>query len=152
MKKLLIFLIFMPLIVFSQKSEVLEDVEFNPGFFDDSKENRLNLGWAYYGRGNGISLTYDRELSNLFSAGIGFEEYFSEEETEMSYFIITDFHLSELLKSSNSVEIYTGAEFGRFDKSFEAHYYLGISISINKNVGIFTELGLRGIFGVFYEF
>ena len=142
MKKLLFILLLMPLTVFSQNTEVLEN---------DSKENRFNVGWAYYGRGSGVSLTYDREFSNLFSAGIGFEEYFSE-ETEMSYFLITDFHLSKLLKTPNSVDIYPGAEFGRFGESFEAHYYLGVSILIKKNMGIFTELGSRGILGLYYQF
>ena len=143
MKKPLFILLLMPLTVFSQNTEVLEN---------DSKENRFNVGWAYYGRGSGVSLTYDREFSNLFSAGIGFEEYFSEEETEMSYFLITDFHLSKLLKTPNSVDIYPGAEFGSFGESFEAHYYLGVSILIKKNMGIFTELGSRGILGLYYQF
>tara|TARA_B110000238_G_C15949821_1_gene362724 strand:- start:198 stop:629 length:432 start_codon:yes stop_codon:yes gene_type:complete len=143
MKKLLFILLLMPLTVFSQNTEVLEN---------DSKENRFNVGWAYYGRGSGVSLTYDREFSNFFSAGIGFEEYFSEEETEMSYFLITDFHLSKLLKTPNSVDIYPGAEFGSFGESFEAHYYLGVSILIKKNMGIFTELGSRGILGLYYQF
>ena len=133
----------MPLTVFSQNTEVLEN---------DSKENRFNVGWAYYGRGGGVSLTYDREFSNLFSAGIGFEEYFSEEETEMSYFLITDFHLSKLLKTPNYVDIYPGAEFGSFGESFEAHYYLGVSILIKNIMGIFTELGSRGILGLYYQF
>ena len=143
MKKPLFILLLMPLTVFSQNTEVLEN---------DSKENRFNVGWAYYGRGSGVSLTYDREFSNLFSAGIGFEEYFSEEETEMSYFLITDFHLSKLLKTPNSIDIYPGAEFGSFGESFEAHYYLGVSILIKKNMGIFTELGSRGILGLYYQF
>ena len=143
MKGLLYILLLMPLTVFGQNPEVLEN---------DSKENRFNVGWAYYGRGSGVSLTYDREFSKFFSAGIGFEEYFSEEETEMSYFVITDFHLSKLLKTPNTVDIYPGAEFGRFGESFEAHYYLGVSVLIKKNMGIFTELGSRGILGIYHQF
>ena len=70
----------------------------------------------------------------------------------MSYFVITNFHLSKLLKTPNTVDIYPGAEFGRFGESFEAHYYLGVSVLIKKNIGIFTELGSRGILGIYYQF
>ena len=143
MKKLLLILLLIPFTVFSQNPEVDEEAP---------KENRLSLGWAYYGRGNGVSVTYDRELSNLFSAGVGFEEYFSGEEAEMSYYVITDFHLSKLLKPSSSVDVYPGAEFGRFGEEFEAHGYLGVSFFINENMGIFTELGSRGVLGIYYQF
>lgn len=61
MKGLLFILLLMPLTVFGQNPEVLEN---------DSKENRFNVGWAYYGRGSGVSLTYDREFSKFFLQGL----------------------------------------------------------------------------------
>ncbi len=143
MKKLLLILLFIPLVSIGQEIESDEE---------NTLENRINLGWAYYGRGNGISLTYDREFSSFVSAGIGLEEYFSDDEIELSYFIVTDFHLSKLLKIPGKIDLYPGSEIGFFDEDFEAHYYLGLSVPISKTIGVYTEIGSRGVFGVYMSF
>ena len=57
---------------------------------EQDRLNKFNIGWAYYGRGNGVSFVYDRELSELFSVGLGSEFYFIDEEREFSYFVVGD--------------------------------------------------------------
>ena len=71
---------------------------------------------------------------------------------ELSYFLITDFHFSRLLKTPNAVDLYQGAEIGFFGNNFEIHYYLGISTPITKEIGVFTEIGSRGVLGLYYIF
>jgi hypothetical protein len=71
---------------------------------------------------------------------------------EISYFLIIDFHFSRLLKIPNAIDLYQGAEIGFFDNDFEIHYYLEISIPITKEIGVFTEIGSRGVLGLYYIF
>ena len=71
---------------------------------------------------------------------------------ELSYFLITDFHFSRLLKIPNAVDLYQGAEIGFFGNNFEIRYYLGISTPITKEIGVFTEIGSRGVLGLYYIF
>lgn len=120
----------------------------------DEKElnNRISVGWAYYGRGNGTSIIIDREFSEIISQGVGFEEYFIDEELESSFFLVTDFHLEKVLNFKSDIEIYPGFEYGSFGGEFEIHSYLGISIQLSPKSGIYTELGSRGVFGLYTKF
>ena len=72
---------------FSQES-INESSNFSEQEIEENDEykNRLSIGWAYYGRGNGISAIYDREFFGFISQGIGVEEYFTEDEKETSFF------------------------------------------------------------------
>lgn len=119
---------------------------------EQERLNKFNIGWAYYGRGNGVSFVYDRELSELFSVGLGSEFYFIDEEREFSYFVVGDLHLKELLELKKGYDIYPGFEVGFFESDFGAHFYLGASKSITPNIGIYTEIGTRGILGLYYNF
>lgn len=119
---------------------------------EQDRLNKFNIGWAYYGRGNGVSFVYDRELSELFSVGLGSEFYFIDEEREFSYFVVGDLHLKELLELKKGYDIYPGFEVGSFESDFGAHFYLGASKSITPNIGIYTEIGTRGILGLYYNF
>ncbi|MBA22536.1 MAG: hypothetical protein CMP52_04250 [Flavobacteriales bacterium] len=150
MRKLVILLLLVPTVSFGQSDT--NDSRNEITFEEDAKENKLSLGWAYYGRGDGFSFVYDREFSSFFSAGIGLEEYFIEDEIELSYFLVTDFHFSRLLKIPNPIDLYQGAEIGFFDNNFEIHYYFGISTPITKKIGVFTEIGSRGVLGLYYSF
>ena len=119
---------------------------------EQERLNKFNIGWAYYGRGNGVSFVYDRELSELFSVGLGSEFYFIDEEREFSYFVVGDLHLKELLELKKGYDIYPGFEVGSFESDFGAHFYVGVSKSITPNIGLYTEIGTRGILGLYYNF
>ena len=138
---ILLFLVF-SFNMFSQ-NELNEDIE---------SKNRFNVGWAYYGRGNGISVVYDRELNSTFSAGLGLEFYFIDEKLESSYFLVGDIHLKEVLDLKNGLDIYPGFEIGFFESDFAPHFYLGLSKSLTSNLGLYTEIGTRGILGLYYNF
>ncbi|MCJ7468433.1 MAG: hypothetical protein MUO53_17270 [Maribacter sp.] len=86
--------------------------------YEGKGENRINVAWAYYGRGDGLSLVYDHGFSNLFSAGAGMELYVIEGERETSFFGIVDLHLKELLELPERLDLYPGAEIGSFDGEF----------------------------------
>ena len=124
------------------------------GFSQNEVEykNKGNLGWAYYGRGNGVSLMYDRELNPYFSIGVGVELYFIDEEKEGSYFSIFDFHLKEPLNLPRGLDVYPGFEFGVFEQELGLHYYLGVSQDLTEKIGVYTEIGSRGVLGVFLKF
>lgn len=128
----------------------MQGQEFNE--VEKESKNRINIGWAYYGRGNGTSITVDREISEFISQGIGVEEYFVADELESSFFLVTDFHFEKILKIKSQLEIYPGFEYGSFDRKFEIHSYLGISLPLNSKIGMYTELGTRGVFGLYAKF
>ncbi|HSR61092.1 MAG TPA: hypothetical protein VLL47_10070 [Robiginitalea sp.] len=115
-------------------------------------ENRLNTAWAYYGRGNGLSILYDHGFSDWFSAGAGVELYFIESERETSFFGIMDFHLQQALDLPERLDLYPGTEIGHFNRNFALYPYLGVSWALSEEFGLFTELGERGTLGVYFNF
>lgn len=120
--------------------------------YEGKGENRINVAWAYYGRGDGLSLVYDHGFSNLFSAGAGMELYVIEGERETSFFGIVDLHLKELLELPERLDLYPGAEIGSFDGEFKIYPYLGVSFALTEKLGLFTEIGQRGTLGVYFNF
>ena len=82
-KIILLLFVFFTMISFSQ-----EEVEY---------KNKGSLGGRAYGRGNGVSLMYDRELNSYFSVGAGIELYFigRGKRGVVLPFSIFDFHLKK---------------------------------------------------------
>ena len=138
---------------FSQES-INESSDFAEQEIEENDEykNRFSLGWAYYGRGNGVSAIYDREFFEFFYQGIGVEEYFVEDEVETSFFLVTEIPIQKYLNINSGLEIYPGVEYGSFGGEFEAHPFLGFSYPIGKSSGIYTEIGSRGVFGLYLKF
>lgn len=155
MKKILLLLTILSISFtsFSQES-INESSDFVEQEIEENAEykNRLSIGWAYYGRGNGISAIYDREFFGFISQGIGVEEYFTEDEVETSFFLVTEIPIQKLFKITSGFEIYPGVEYGSFGGEFEAHPFLGFSYPIGKSSGIYTEIGSRGVFGLYLKF
>lgn len=150
----LVILIFsMPLVAFTQ--EISERVsDYSQGEVEESSEskNRFSMGWAYYGRGNGVAAIVDREFFELFSQGVGVEEYFEGDEVETSFFLVTEFPIQKLFNITSELEIYPGIEYGSFGGEFESHPFLGFSYPISKTIGVYTEIGSRGVLGLFAKF
>jgi|TARA_B100001059_G_C17740133_1_gene531162 hypothetical protein len=146
-------LVFLSTEVLSQ-SENLESEKNNPDNQEEFEKgkNKISLGWAYYGRGNGVSAIYDREFFEFFSQGIGIEEYFIEDEVETSFFLVTEIPIQKYLNINSGLEIYPGLEYGSFGGEFEAHPFLGFSYPFGNSVGLYTEIGSRGVFGLYYKF
>lgn len=119
--------------------------------FEGKGENRINVAWAYYGRGNGLSLMYDHGFSELLSAGAGTEVYFLEGESDVSFFGILDLHLKHILNLPEQWDVYPGMEIGSFEGDFEVYGYLGISYALSNEFGLFTEIGNRGVLGVYWN-
>ena len=137
-------------------SHIAFSQEDKRGSFEEKREyikeykNKINVGWAYYGRGNGLSLSYDREISEFISAGIGLEEYVIEEDVETSVFLLMDFHLEKLF-NFDKLEIYPGIEWGFFENKLDYHVYLGMATDITEKIGVYTEVGTRGVLGLYLK-
>ena len=128
----------MPLVAFSQND--IKKSEYNQEEVVESSEskNRFSMGWAYYGRGNGVAAIVDREFFELFSQGIAIEKYFEGDEVETSFFLVTEFPIQKLFNINSEFEIYPGIEYGSFGGEFESHSFLGFSYPINKTIGVYT--------------
>lgn len=135
-------------VAYSQE-EKREIAEEKREYITDYK-NKINVGWAYYGRGNGLSLSFDREFSELISAGIGLEEYVIDEDIETSLYLLMDFHLEKLF-NINKLELYPGIEWGLFENKLDYHFYLGMATDITEKIGIYTEVGTRGVLGLYLK-
>ena len=98
MRKLVILLLSVPIVSFGQSDT--NDSRSEITFEEDTKENKLSLGWAYYGRGDGFSFVYDREFSSFFSAGIGLEDYFIEDENRNILFFNHRFSFFKTFKNT----------------------------------------------------
>ena len=98
MRKLVILLLLVPIVSFGQSDT--NDSRNEITFEEDTKENKLSLGWAYYGRGDGFSFVYDREFSSFFSAGIGLEYYFIEDENRNILFFNHRFSFFKTFKNT----------------------------------------------------
>lgn len=120
--------------------------------YEGKGENRLNVAWAFYGRGNGLSMIYDHGFNDWFSAGVGAEVYVIEDESEFSYFGVVDFHLKELLGLPERLDLYPGAEVGSFEQEFKVFPYLGIAFALRERFGLYTEIGERATVGIYYNF
>lgn len=134
---------------------------FGQSAFSGKGENRIKTAWAYYGRGNGISLMYDHGFNDWLSVGAGVEFYFEERERETSFFGIVDFHLQKALKLPERLDVYPGTEIGLFDRKdnqgffrrrFVYYPYIGLSWAFTEEFGLFTEIGERGTLGVYFNF
>lgn len=134
---------------------------FGQSAYGGKGENRFATAWAYYGRGNGISLMYDHGFNDWLSVGAGVEFYFEERERETSFFGIVDFHLQKALKLPERLDVYPGTEIGLFDRKdnqgffrrrFVYYPYIGLSWAFTEEFGLFTEIGERGTLGVYFNF
>ena len=78
--------------MFNNFSKLMSQNTSNEVINEQERLNKFNIGWAYYGRGNGVSFVYDRELSELLSVGLGSEFYFIDEGRDF-LICVGDLHL-----------------------------------------------------------
>lgn len=152
--RILFFISILLLIPTNSFSQTNDELNESAEQFEELSENlnKISLGWAYYGRGNGISIIYDREIFEFWSQGIGIEEYFEDDEIETSFFLVTEVPIQKYLNLNSSIEIYPGIEYGSFGGEFETHPFFGFSYSFDEKIGIYTEIGSRGVLGLFFKF
>ncbi len=132
---------------------VLLSLQINAQSYDGKGDKKLNVGYEIYGYGNGITLSYDYGLSNLFSVGLGGTYYLSNDDNDYYIFARTAVHLGELLDLNEKFDLYPGVDIGylqRNDIGFGA--YLGFRFFFTGNFGIFAELGNTGKAGLSFTF
>jgi len=121
--------------------------------YDGKGDKKVNLGYEFYGYGNGISATFDYGISDLFSVGLGGAYYFSNDDNDYFFFARTAIHLGELFDLNEKFDIYPGVDIGylqRNDIGFGG--YLGFRFFFTENLGIFAEFGNTGKAGLSFTF
>ncbi len=121
--------------------------------FDGKGDKKLNLGYEFYGYGNGISATFDYGISDLFSVGLGGAYYLNNDNNDYFIFARTGVHLGELFDFNERFDIYPGVDIGylqRNDIGFGG--YLGFRYFFTENIGIFAEFGNTGKAGLSFTF
>lgn len=117
--------------------------------YEGKGDSKLNLGYEFYGIGNGIKASYDYGLGDLFSVGAGANYYFDDEEQDYFIYARTNIHFGIVWDLPSELDIYPGIELG-FKSSSEVGFtgYLGVRYCITKRLSIFAEIGNHGAAGI----
>ena len=118
--------------------------------FAGEGDQRLQGGVSFYGYGNGLKLTYDYGLTELFSVGGG-ATFILNNEYQNDFFIYGrgDIHLNNALNLPDTMDVYPGIELGLLTSSrFGLHGHIGFRYHFSDNLGAFIELGTNGSVGV----
>jgi hypothetical protein len=121
--------------------------------YDGKSDQKINVGYEFYGQGSGIKATYDYGLSNLFSVGAGFSYFLDNGENDYFIFLRTSMHFGDLFDLPPQLDIYPGAELGYLSRSDIAiNGFVGIRYFLTKKIGIYTEIGSTGSAGISLTF
>ncbi len=118
--------------------------------FSGEGDQRLSGGVSFYGYGNGLKLTYDYGLTELFSVGGG-ATFILNNEYKNNFFIYGrgDLHLNNVFNLPSTIDVYPGIELGLLTSSrFGLHGHIGFRYHFAENLGAFIELGTNGSAGL----
>lgn len=121
--------------------------------FEGETDQRIQVGTSFYGYGNGIKLTYDYGLTELFSVGGGATFLFAE-PYKNDFFIYgrADMHLNKALNLPENMDVYPGIELGLItSNNFGLHGHIGFRYHFSDNLGAFLELGTNGSVGLVFK-
>lgn len=117
--------------------------------YEGKGDNKINLAYALYGIGNGIKASYDYGLSNTFSIGFGGTYFLSNNDEDYFIYCRTSYHFGDLLDLPRQLDIYPGVELGYLStENIGITGYIGVRYFFTKKLGVFTEIGNNGTFGL----
>jgi len=121
--------------------------------YEGKSDQKLNIGYDFYGYGSGFKMTYDYGLGNLFSIGVGASYYFDNDENDYFIYGRTNLHLSHLLDLPRKLDIYPGVEIGYLSRNdIGISGYVGFRYFFTNHIGVFAEIGTTGSAGLSINF
>ena len=113
-------------------------------------DQKIQIGFNFYGYGSGIKATYDYGLNDRFSVGLG-ANFFNTGNYTSGFFIFGrgDYHLGHILDAPDELDLYLGAELGLIgNRFFGISGHFGAQYHLTKNLGVFVEIGSNGALGI----
>lgn len=117
--------------------------------YEGKGDRKLNLGYEFYGIGQGIKGSFDYGLNDLFSVGAGASYYFNNDDQDYFIYARTNVHLGIVWDLPRQLDLYPGVELG-FLSSSEVGFtgYLGVRYCVSKKLSLFAEIGNHGTAGI----
>ena len=120
--------------------------------YEGKNDQKINVGYEFFGYGQGIKASYDHGLNDLFSIGAGTSIYTDKSESDYFVFVRSNLHLGILLDLPCKFDIYPGVELGYLSQeAVGITGYVGFRFIITKKIGIFAELGSTGSAGLTFD-
>jgi len=121
-------------------------------------DQKIQSGINLWGRGSfGFRASYDYGISKVVSIGGGIGVYSQgkmsgDNKTTLSVYARANYHLNEELELSDRFGVYPGISLGIFGKSLDFGAHIGLRYFLTPHIGVFTELGNRGLAGITINF
>jgi len=121
-------------------------------------DQKVQAGFNMWGRGDlGFRASYDYGISNVVSIGGGVGIYSQgkmsgENKTTLSVYARANYHLNEELELSDRFSVYPGISLGVFGNSLDFGAHIGLRYFVSPHLGMFAELGNRGLAGIAINF
>jgi hypothetical protein len=118
--------------------------------YSGRNDQKIQVGFTFYGYGTGIKATYDYGLNDNFSVGGG-ANFFNSGEYSSGFFIFGrgDYHFANALDAPDELDLYLGAEIGLIGNSnFGIGGHLGARYGFSNALAAFIEIGSNGAVGI----
>ena len=118
--------------------------------YSGSGDQKLQVGFNFYGKGTGIKVTYDYGLNDLFSVGGG-AVFYNTGNYNSKFFLFGrgDFHFAEPIDAPDELDVYLGLELGLIgDGELGLGAHIGGRYAINNSFSVFAEVGNNGALGI----
>lgn len=118
--------------------------------YTGKNDQKIQVGFNFYGHGTGIKATYDYGLNENFSIGAG-ANFFNTGDYESKFFVFArgDYHFATALNAPDELDLYLGAELGLLGNTdFGIGGHLGARYSFSNSISGFLEVGNNGAIGI----
>jgi len=121
--------------------------------YTGQNDQKVQVGFTFYGHGTGIKATYDYGLNDNFSIGAGVN-FFNTGTYSSGFFIFGrgDYHFAQALNAPDELDLYLGAELGLLgDSDFGIGGHLGARYNFSNTISGFLEVGSNGAIGIAFN-
>lgn len=113
----------------------------------ENGDQKLQVGFRFFGYDPGVMVSYDYGLTSWFSIGAGVD-LFSEGDNNFFVYGRTNFHLGSLLGMDERFDLYPGIDVGATAGGFGFAARLGFRYFFSRGLGLFVEVGNHGAAGI----
>lgn len=126
---------------------------YNAQAYNGNGDKKLQLGINAFGKGTGITGSFDYGLVDWFSVGGGADFYWGDNVhngDESNFFLYGrgNFHLGNIIGLPSNMDLYPSVKVGFLNTGFWLGASLGYRYFFNDNIGAYVEVGNFGSLGV----
>lgn len=125
--------------------------------WDGKGDVKISAGFEFYSNynahGNGITASIDYGVLEDISIGAGID--YNLDSSNIYFNGRTDFHFQRVFRLPSFFDVYTGLDFGyntQYNNDFGIGAHVGTRVMVTDALGLYVELGTRGVGGFVYNF